>query len=376
MFIKKDLRKIPKILEDAVDCTTTTTNDTLDENGANNNGNADINTSSDAPDAKRTKVQAPLKELRLSRRFQEFQGTTRILCQPQYAPKLTHLSSLNLYDCQISNVEGMGEMFAAASPNLETLNLGRNPLQNIPDDFAKMTSLKHVWMDDCQLEGPLPKPLLELPNLESLRLPHNQITEVELLENSLDAFDSEVVPQPNLKVLCLDRNLLTSLPKKMKDWLPNLEEFMIRHNQLKTLGTNRLPSALRILHISSNQLTNLDDIMLPKEEEDVTTPTSYSFCPHLTHIYANSNELTHLPEGIVTCHSRLQRLLISHNPPLRELPREVWDALEEQTDAAHTSATHCEILWQPNPNIHRPGERAEGEEGDGNADTIEEMDQN
>ena len=177
MFIKKDLRKIPKILEDAVDCVVDEDASMLADS-TNNSITTDCTDNRNRDNPKRTKVEEPLQELRLSRRSQEFRGTVQILCQPQYAPKLTALKSLNLYDCQISDLQGMGDMFATASPSLETLNLGRNPLSQIPDDFSKMQSLKHVWMDDCRLEGTLPQPLMELQNLESLRLPNNKIAEV------------------------------------------------------------------------------------------------------------------------------------------------------------------------------------------------------
>lgn len=366
MFIKKDLRKVPKILEDAVDCDTNDTTD--DENGANGNN-------AEAPDVKRTKVQEPLRELRLSRRSQEFEGTVKILCQPQYAPKLTQLRSLNLYDCQISDLEGMGEMFSSSSPHLETLSLGRNPLSDIPDDFSKIQSLKHVWMDDCLLEGSLPKPLMELQNLESLRLPNNKITQISILENTLDAFDTEVVSQPNLKVLCLDRNALTELPPKMKEWAPKMQELMVRHNHLTALGTNVLPPTLCILHVSSNQLASLDEIMQNNDDDDgLDIPISN--CPNLTHIYANSNQITHLPEGILTGHSKLQRLVISHNPHLKELPLEIWSFLEQAGDQMEQKGMRCEIVWQPNPNIQRPGASQEDTETEEKADDNDDTNDN
>jgi Leucine-rich repeat (LRR) protein len=346
MFIKKDLRKVVQLLDDAVDCNT---NDITDEDHLSNHG------ITNTPDAKRTKFQEPLRELRLSRRPQEFQGTIKILCQPQSATKLTQLRSLNLYECQISTLDGMGDMFSSSSPQLETLNLGRNPLSFIPDDFTKMQSLKHVWLDDCQLEGSLPKPLMELTNLESLRLPNNKITEIVILENTLDDFDSEVIPQPSLKVLCLDRNNLTELPSKMKDWVPQLQDLMVRQNQLTTLGTNVLPPNLCILHVSSNQLTSLDEIIYDIDKGSLDTPKSN--CPNLTHIYANSNMLTHLPEGILTSHSQLQRLGVSHNPLMKELPLEIWNYLENESEGHR-----CEILWQPNPSIRSP--RMSNEEKD------------
>jgi Leucine-rich repeat (LRR) protein len=338
MFIKKDLRKIPQILDDAVECDT---NDNIDEENTDHGSNT-------APDAKRTKVQEPLRELRLSRRPQEFQGTVKILCQPCCAPKLRQLKSLNLYDCQISNLDGMGDIFSSSSPQLETLNLGRNPLSNIPDVFSKIQSLKHVWLYDCQLEGSLPRPLMELTNLESLRLPNNKITEIAVLEHTVDDFDSEVISQPRLKVLCLDRNLLTELPTRMKEWVPQLQDLMVRHNQLTSLGTNVLPPNLCILHVSSNQLTSLDEIIYDRDNSILGTRKSK--CPNLTHIYANSNKLTHLPEGILTSHSQLQRLVVSHNPLMKELPLEIWNSLEHEREGQR-----CEILWQPNPNIQRPG---------------------
>jgi Leucine-rich repeat (LRR) protein len=364
MFIKKDLRKIPSILEHAVDCHNNNDDETM-----STSANATNNDTSHHRDPKRTKVQEPLRELRLSRRSQEFQGTVQVLCQPQYAPKLTALKSLSLYDCQISHLQGLGGMFSASSPELETLNLGRNPISNIPDDFAKMQSLKHVWMDDCRLEGALPKPLMELRNLESLRLPHNRITEVQLLEKTLDAFDTEILPQERLKILCLDRNALVELPEKMKEWVPHLEELMVRHNQLKELGSETLPPSLRILHVSSNQLTNLDALM--KKGADGTTTDDAatletSHCPNLTHLYANANKLISLPKGIVTAHVYWQRLVISHNDTLHELPEELWEKIDSMagkdgSDDEDAVPEGCAVLWQPNPNLKKPG----SEENDG-----------
>ncbi|KAL3915019.1 MAG: hypothetical protein SGILL_005841, partial [Bacillariaceae sp.] len=363
----KDLRKVPKIMEDAIDCETSNDDDD-DETKMFTIGD------NNAPDAKRTKVQEALEQLRLSRRSQEFQGTVKILCQPEYAPKLTSLKSLNLYDCQISKLDGLGDMFSTASPVLETLNLGRNPITDIPPDFVKMQSLQHVWMDDCQLQGELPSPLMELQNLTSLRLPNNRISEVKLREKSLDAFDTEIEPQPSLKVLCLDRNALKGLPVKMNEWVPNLEELMVRHNELTDLGAETLSSSLRIVHISSNQLTSLDSLMKESNGSDGSDDVmsqSASQVPNLTHLYANANRLEKLPAGILTAHPYLQRLVVSHNTPLKEMPQEVWDKIEtcdntvgdsdEEGDDAATGES-CNILWQPNPNLKKPGSDEKGGE--------------
>jgi Leucine-rich repeat (LRR) protein len=394
MFIKKDLRKIPTILDEAVDCAVyaaAVSDDENDFSGGNKRKE------------KRTKREEPLKALRLGRRKQEFDRCVRVLCSPSYVPKLTQLEVLNLYDCDIHDLNGFGTMFESAAPNLETLNLGRNPLtEGIPDEFARVKSLKHLWLDDCRLKGVLPKALLHLPNLESLRLPNNTITSLEI--GGVDAnvakhrdgeefeFDDgssknpAVIPLSNLKILCLDRNQLggiqeeetllaarptittdtndgdsvvdmdedppTSLdgnignttcllPSNLAEWAPNLEECFLRHNGFAALGVRHWPKTLKILQVSSNRLKSLGELV------------GDGASPALTHLYANGNALEEVPEEILGCHPKLERLVISHNPPLADLPNEVWSKLkdDENGDGDDRGA---KILWQPNPNLRAP----------------------
>jgi Leucine-rich repeat (LRR) protein len=418
MFIKKDLRKIPTILDEAVDCHVYDAANSDDENDKTRG-----NRHQDDPKKKRTKREEPLKVLRLGRRKQEFEHCVKVLCQPSYVPKLKYLEVLNLYECDIHDLEGFGTMFEAAAPNLETLNLGRNPLTNgIPYEFTKVRSLKHLWLDDCKLTGALPKALLHMPNIESLRLPNNQIThlpvggiDTNLTKNSDGEefeFDdnqekSKVVPMLNLKILCLDRNKLggshkekpeittnktetetegdatmnmdenlpsspanprggaidadiadapddeesssdargpTFLPSNLAEWAPNLEECFLRHNGFFELGVRKWPSTLKILQVSSNKLTNLDELVGDGASQA------------LTHLYANGNRLESLPEGILKTHPHLERLVVSHNPPLTEMPQEVWQRLKDDKGGDDDDKRKaCQILWLPNPNLKDPG---------------------
>lgn len=415
MFIKKDLRKIPTILDEAIDCEVydaSIAGDNKDENDSEN-GNDNSNGKTKT---KRTKRLEPLQVLKLGRRKQEFEGSVRVLCQPSHAPKLKYLEVLNLYDCDIHDLEGFGTMFSAAAPNLETLNLGRNPLSNgIPDDFSKVQSLKHLWLDDCKLAGAFPKALLGLTNIESLRMPNNQISHLDIggpdanraekdhrdgeefefeVSGDNDPNITRVVPLLNLKVLCLDRNRLGGnyetnvafaskteskeigvsesmggtetnvpmmvvedenpsndtdthngrprfLPSNLAEWAPNLEECFLRHNNLTELRVREWPKSLKILQISSNQLSSIDEL--------VGDGRSLS----LTHVYANGNELKSIPEGILKSHPMLERLVISHNPPLTHMPAEVWEKLQNIKD--NNDDNSIQILWQPNPNLRAPG---------------------
>jgi Leucine-rich repeat (LRR) protein len=434
MFIKKDLRKIATILDDAVDCNTYEKEKNEDEH----------NDDDDNKNKKRIKREEPLKVLRLGRRKQEFNGTVKVLCEPSHTPKLKFLQTINLYECNISDLMGFGPMFNLASPNLETINLGRNPIENIPDDFADCQSLKHLWLDDCQLSGEFPRPLLLLKNLETLRLPNNNITHLNIGgidtnnnsnkdDNDDDDVDnndgsSMVIPLKNLKILCLDRNKLgggdtfkvsdqrigtgteekkvidvdvnvdsndddnekeekeeqqleqdfsdSVLPSNLAEWLPNLEGLLLRHNQLTKIGVTIWPTTLQVLHISSNQLINLNEIMGMDNDNDTSSSMmddddddddTSALQSNFTHLYANGNQLQCIPNNILTKHPKLQRFVISHNPPLKELSNELWNQINDENNDAKSSSS-CKILWKPNPNLSPPGTKNSSSSNDDNGE--------
>lgn len=311
MFIKKDLRKIPKILDDAIDCSSPSSFDKSSNGG-------------EESAAKRAKLQEPLYELKLGRRKQEFKGNLSILCQPAYIPKLQHLKSLNLYDCAISDCTSIGLL--ENCPQLEILNLGRNPISDLPDELSQLKSLKEIWLDDCSLHGTFPKALCELPKLQVLKLPNNKITDLP----------SEISNLISLKVLCLDRNLLQTLPVEMEE-LYDLEELFLRHNRLETL--HHIPTmSLTVLHVSSNQLQDLG-----------SNNGVVSKCTNLKTLYANGNKLKSLPMDLITNCTQLERLVVSNNA-LETVPENFW------------TCKSCEIVWKPNPQLTPPhGEDVEME---------------
>jgi Leucine-rich repeat (LRR) protein len=190
MFVKKDLRKIPEIFADAAD-------------------------SSEADSSK------SISELRLARRPAEFKGSIAPLCQPQYRPSLQTLTSLSLYDCQISNLQNI-EFLSEACPVLQEINLGRNPLASIPDELGQMKSLTSLSLDDCEVEGPIPACLYQLQKLQSLRMSNNRITRILTSEN-----DNVGDLWPNMEMLCLDGNMIEDVPEQL-DGLAKLKILMLR----------------------------------------------------------------------------------------------------------------------------------------------------
>ena len=277
MFIKKDLRKIHQIMQDAAPPENDNDSLQLDESAA-----------------KRVKREV-LTELNLSRRIGEFRGSLHVLCQPSYAPSLQKLTRLSIYDCNIQSLEGVGFLGSTVEdgrgriccPLLESLNVGRNPLKTLPDELSMLSrSLKELWCDDCQIQGSLPPCVVRLDNLEKLHMAQNCIT----------SLSSKISNLKHLKELCLDHNKLRSIPPEIKS-LESLEILLLRHNELLVLP-NVPTKRLKLLHVSSNLLEGL--------------PRNLGSCSELQQLVANQNKLTRVPLGIESL-STLQRLNLSHN---------------------------------------------------------------
>lgn len=170
--------------------------------------------------------------------------------------------------------------------------MGRNPIHELPaDDFEKLTSLQTLFLDDCQLQGPLSPAITGLgSSLQELRLANNQITDMTEAISNLS----------QLEILGLDRNRLTALPDSLTELL-NLRTLLLRGNRLTELPDLRGLISLQLLHVSSNRLRG-----------DALVEAQLAECGSLTHVYANSNRLTALPEGVETLPD-LQHLNVAHN---------------------------------------------------------------
>jgi len=276
MFVKRDERKIPQILAEAsaVDKT------------------------------------EKLTELRLARRPKEFNGSISILCQPSYASALHDLTSLSLYDCNISSLSGIGFFaFPQEKKNdedetgyadgvyrthLKELNIGMNPLNSLPSELSLLSnSLTSLWLDDCKIVGVMPECLYQLVNLEILRISNNKITTLQG-RNGVEKWEK-------MKVLCLDGNMIEEIPVEFAK-LRLLESLLFRNNKLSALPEG-VPGAnhenLSLIHLSSNCLKSL--------------PASICQCVSLKTIYANANKLSKIPEDMAENLTRLESVTFCNN---------------------------------------------------------------
>lgn len=263
MFIKKDLRKLDEILNDSQD---------------------------------------RRENLKLSKRSAEFDGSIKALCRETRLNALQNLKDLNLYENDLSNLQGIGLL--SRSP-IEEINLGYNKIATIPNEFGTLITLRTLWLDDNQLEQ-FPTCLCQLTGLLSLRLTGNDIESIPISIVALQA----------LETLAVDNNRLTEFPAGCLQ-MPNLKHLWLRQNKITDLPDNlNSMVALETLSVSSNQLTYL--------------PSCLSEILALQRIYANGNKIETISSSLCTL-PNLVELNLANNElaviPLTWL--DVWGAYDE-----------------------------------------------
>lgn len=187
-------------------------------------------------------------------------------------------------------------------PNLQSLDVRFNALTELPG-LENLSNLTYLCAMENQLTE-LPK-LDGLTNLEYLDVGYNQLTEL----SSLDELS-------NLKKLRVSFNPLTSLPQL--DKLSGLQELWAYNCRLKELPELDGLSNLTDLKVSGNKLAALQADKLPKnlEEFDVganqlTEVLGLGDLNKLTKLDVSQNQLTEVPElgGL----SKLTYLNVSQN---------------------------------------------------------------
>jgi internalin A len=162
---------------------------------------------------------------------------------------------------------------------LEVLRLGHNSLTSLPDSITRLQNLTLLDLTKNQLSG-LPDPITRLQNLTVLDLSNNQLT---TLRDSISRLQS-------ITVLDLSNNRLTTLRDSISR-LQSLTSLDLSFNRLESVpdSISRLQS-LTSLDLGRNQLS--------------TVPDSITGLRKLTSLDLRGNELTTIPPSI----TRLQNL--------------------------------------------------------------------
>eukprot|EP00127_Corallochytrium_limacisporum_P000640 Clim_evm39s22 gene=Clim_evmTU39s22 len=267
---------------------------------------------------------------------------------PDLLPRdaLTQVTRLNLRRMNLENLPGWLKHFR----NLKHLNLASNRFRSIPE--VLLCGVKNHYHQDQLLDqdGKAPKSCgCRLGfSLEDLILSHNQMRELVTANEDLG------VALPNLKLLRLDGNRLTSLPDSLGNLtqletlvcgsiyggnritvLPHtvgqcdqLRELDVRRNELvslpKTMG--ELVS-LHTLNVSRNNLENVADVDFRGMTSLLTVDLSHNRLrripetiadnPTLRLLDVSNNAIDYLPTGF---HERVnpQATVLMQNNPLME----------------------------------------------------------
>lgn len=112
---------------------------------------------------------------------------------------LEELEELDLSDKDLAELPN--DLVIAVPPNLRTLALEKNKLQELPDGIAAFRRITELYLRENRLTG-LPTAIGKLAKLESLYLEDNRISDDGVPDELAELAES-------LVGLCLHRNLLT-----------------------------------------------------------------------------------------------------------------------------------------------------------------------
>lgn len=227
-------------------------------------------------------------------------------------PKLTTL------DLSKNQIKVIPDNFSKSFPALTSIDLSDNLITELPevnsetsDNFVFPQTLKQINLTHNFLVN-IPKSILCLPNLTELVLAENKITNLPDFQPSIKKIDVssnqiESISKQSLKFLVdilLADNKLTELPEGLE--MEQAETFTADRNQIKEINFTSFPSTIIAIDLSFNQIEQIPNEIFEK-------------LPKLQSFSVDFNKITEIPTEIINC-TKLQRLSVSHNP-IKELPK-------------------------------------------------------
>lgn len=245
-------------------------------------------------------------------------------------------SQLSFLDLSKNQIKSIPNNFSKSFPQLQNLDLSDNFISEIPenndDDLIFPTTLKSLNISNNLLEK-IPGSITCLPNLLILLVENNNITSLPQLNQSLKKIKASnnkinyIAQQElkSLKDLDLSCNKISLFPTEIK--MPKISTIILKRNQIKEINFNYIPinsilsTNVTVIDVSFNQIETI-----PKE--------IFTNLPNLHKFYAFYNKITSLPPEISNC-NQLYALGISNNP-IKKLPK-----LPRSLD--RIIASNCEI---------------------------------
>lgn len=182
---------------------------------------------------------------------------------------------LSLMDFSRNDMSQSPDNLLHAFDNLETLNLDRTFLSEVPKfaTVANLKSLKQLVFSTNQIKR-LDNPIAFI-NLDNLKV-------LDLSQNNLEFIHENVFkPLRNVVGIILKSNKLTHLPETLFQNLPKLINIELSHNHLKTVSVDGFKgTSLKNLNLSDNKIRFLPENFCSKLRNiDITLAKLY-FIPN------------------------------------------------------------------------------------------------
>ncbi|GJP80484.1 hypothetical protein CLOP_g10692 [Closterium sp. NIES-67] len=240
---------------------------------------------------------------------------------PAMISRFTRLRYLTLLFCQLT---GPLPNTLCDLPSLVSLNLGGNSISGtLPDGFSRLVSLEYLILGVNRISGPIDL-LSSLVHLTHLNLRQN------FFNGSLP---SELGNFTTLTVLNFDGNLFSgSIPPSMGE-MSLLQQMVLSFNQLSGTIPDSLGHLRGLTHLAlaGNQLTgsipdsfsaldSLTDLILMDNLLSGSIPTALASLPKLRAIMASSNQLSGSIPAALGDLLLLDYLSLSYNPMSGSIP--------------------------------------------------------
>jgi len=213
------------------------------------------------------------------------------------------LEELNIFNNKVLKISpALGKL-----KQVTEMNLSANVIMQLPyESMEEWTSVQVLNVFECRIMklGSVG----HMQQLEELRLFNNNLTEMPDFGDGL----------PNLRILELNKNRISSLTLSDLKGVENLEKLVLNNNEITSIPSGLNCPKLEHMLLASNLLT--------------TVPPDFPLMPSLKVIFLNTNQLTSLPETFMQ-NKKLERVNFSMNSKLKNTSLHILSHIKKTCDA-------------------------------------------
>lgn len=243
-----------------------------------------------------------------------------MLAVPQKA--LRHVTRLRRLSLAFNRIAVVSGSLFASTPELQHLTLSYNVIRELPDEsFSPVKSLRRLELRGNQLASVQSGTFRSLASLQELDLGRNRIADLETLD------------LPQVQTLRLDHNNLTALKRGQFSKMTQLIVLNVSHNSIDLVPSGIFRGLYRIRHIDlrSNNLAtlavgvfeglaNLRAVYLQDNLIQLIDSRTFTQLPQLRLLQLSRNHINEIRTNAFDNLPQLKKIALAHNQ-LEAVPR-------------------------------------------------------